>query len=167
MEEVLPPQTQDGAAYEPPRVRQFTVFMENKVGRLQQLVRGHEEAGGKIVALSVQSQSDTSLVRLICANPDMGRDVLQREGFSFTEQDVLVVEVPARSKHPLTAVCRRPSWRRKSTSTTPTPCCCARRPGHRAVCGRSHACCTAVHSQAVHVDRGKRFAEMTGGRLLK
>ncbi len=105
MEEVLPPQTQDGAAYEPPRVRQFTVFMENKVGRLQQLVRGHEEAGGKIVALSVQSQSDTSLVRLICANPDMGRDVLQREGFSFTEQDVLVVEVPARSKHPLTAVC--------------------------------------------------------------
>ena len=44
MEEVLPPQTQEGAGFEPTRVRQFTVFMENRVGRLQQLVRSYEEA---------------------------------------------------------------------------------------------------------------------------
>ncbi len=105
MEEVLPPQTESGAGFEPPRVRQFTVFMENKVGRLQQLVRSLEEADVTIAALSVQSQSDTALVRMICADRDSGRDILQREDFSFTEQDVLVVEMPTRSKHPLTAVC--------------------------------------------------------------
>ena len=52
MEEVLPPQTMEGAGFEPARVRQFTVFLENKVGRLQNLVRALEAGHGKIVALS-------------------------------------------------------------------------------------------------------------------
>ena len=63
MEEVLPPQTQEGAGFEPTRVRQFTVFMENRVGRLQTLVRSYEESTGRIIALSIQNSADTALVR--------------------------------------------------------------------------------------------------------
>src|SRR4030095_13668385 len=105
MEEVLPPQTENGAGFEPTRVRQFTVFMENRVGRLQTLVRSYEEAGGRIIGLSLQNSADTALARIMCSDPDLAREVLQRDGFSFTEHDLLVVQMPKRAGHPLTAIC--------------------------------------------------------------
>lgn len=105
MEETLPPQTQAGAGFEPTRVRQFTIFLENRVGQLQKLVRAYEEAAGRIMALSIQNSADTGLIRLICSDPDLGRDVLQHGGFSFTEQDVLVVELPRRTTQPLLEMC--------------------------------------------------------------
>jgi hypothetical protein len=105
MEEVLPPQTEDGAGFEPTRLRQLTVFMENRVGRLQTLVRAYESAGGRIVALNVQTSADTGLVRIICSDTDLARQVLQAEGFSFSEQDVLAVELPKGTRQPLTTLC--------------------------------------------------------------
>jgi hypothetical protein len=105
MEEVLPPETLEGAGYEGTRVRQFTIFMENKVGRLQQLVRSLEQGVGKIVALSIEESGDTALVRLICAEPDFGRELLKTAGFAFAESELLAVELPKRTKQPLLAVC--------------------------------------------------------------
>jgi hypothetical protein len=104
MEEVLPPQTENGAGFEPTRVRQFTVFMANQVGRLQSLVRAYEQATGQVMALSIQNSVDTALVRIICSDPELAKEVLTREGFSFTEQDVLIVELP-KTREPLVALC--------------------------------------------------------------
>ena len=105
MEEVLPPQTMHGAGFEPPRVRQFTVFLENRVGRLQTLVRALEAGSGKIVALSIQENADTALVRLICADPDDSKLILKGGDFSFTESEVLVIELPKKTRQPLIDVC--------------------------------------------------------------
>src|SRR5262245_36471957 len=105
MEEILPPQTMHGAGFEPPRVRQFTVFLENRVGRLQTLVRALELGSGKIVALSIQENADTALVRLICSDPDNAKDVLQSSGFSFSESELLVVELPKKTHQPLIDIC--------------------------------------------------------------
>jgi hypothetical protein len=105
MEEVLPPQTQYGAGFELTRVRQFTVFLENRVGRLQMLVRTLEESIGCIIALSIEESADSALVRMICSHPDHSREVLQHAGFSFSESEVLAVELPRRSKQPLIAIC--------------------------------------------------------------
>ena len=105
MEEVLPPQTQEGAGFEPTRVRQYTIFMENKVGKLQTLVRGLEQGAGKIVAMSIQENADTALVRLICSDPDESRDILKFAEFAFTENEILVVEFPKKSKQPLIDIC--------------------------------------------------------------
>lgn len=104
MEEILPPQTQHGAGFELTRVRQFTVFLENRVGRLQMLVRALEETSGRIVALSIEESADCALVRLICSRPDDSRLALQEAGFSFSESEVLAVELP-RVKQPLIAIC--------------------------------------------------------------
>ena len=104
MEEVLPPQTQHAAGFEPPRVHQFTVFMENRVGRLQSLVRAYEQTTGRIISLSIHNQADTALVRIICSDPDLARDVLQHDLFSFAEQELLVVELPSLPQ-PLSAIC--------------------------------------------------------------
>src|ERR1700761_6603548 len=106
MEETLPPQTQHGAGFELTRVRQFTVFLENRVGRLQMLMRALEE-GDRVAALSIEESADAALVRLICTDPETGRDSLRECGFSFSESEVLAVELPSvlRSKQPLIAIC--------------------------------------------------------------
>jgi hypothetical protein len=105
MEEILPPQTESGAGFERTRVRQFTIFLENRVGRLGMLVRALEESQVKIVALSIEESADSALVRLICAEPDHGRQVLEGAGFSFSESELLAVELPRRTKQPLMAIC--------------------------------------------------------------
>lgn len=105
MEQVLPPQTLEGAGFESPRVRQFTIFLENKVGRLQMLFRSLEQGVGRIVALSIEESTDAALVRLICAQPDFGRELLQTGGFPFCESELLAVELPRGTQQPLLAVC--------------------------------------------------------------
>src|SRR3954469_2597391 len=105
MEELLPPETENGAGFEPTRIRQVTVFLGNKVGRLQQLVRIFEEQAAKIVALSIEESGDAALVRIICADPDLGKEVLGRHGFPFGETDLLAVELPKRTMQPLIAIC--------------------------------------------------------------
>src|SRR2546430_462292 len=105
MEEILPPQTQHGAGFELTRVRQFTVFLENRVGRLQGLLRAFEETAGKICAISIEESADSALIRIICAEPDLGREALKTGGFSFSESELLAVELPKRTKQPLVAIC--------------------------------------------------------------
>ena len=106
MEEVLPPQTQHGAGFELTRVRQFTVFLENRVGRLTMLMRALED-GDRISAMSIEESADAALIRVICTDPDFGRDALRQSGFSFSESEVLAVELPSpmRSRQPLIAIC--------------------------------------------------------------
>ena len=105
MEDILPPQTEHGAGFEPTGIRQFTVFLQNKVGRLQQLVRAFEEHEGRIVALSIEESGDAALVRIICSDPDRGKDILEKSGFTYGETDILAVELPKRTKQPLIAIC--------------------------------------------------------------
>ena len=105
MEEVLPPQTQHGAGFELTRIRQFTVFLENRVGRLQGLLRAFEESAGKICAMSIEESADSALVRIICSEPEHGRDALHESGFSFSESELLAVEIPKNTRQPLMAIC--------------------------------------------------------------
>jgi hypothetical protein len=105
MEEILPPATERGAGFEAPRVRQFTIFMENRVGRLQALVGAYEETDARVIALAIENSGDAALVRLIGSDPELTRQVLTRAGFPFTEQELLLVQLPAGSRRPLTTIC--------------------------------------------------------------
>lgn len=105
MEEVLPPQTEEGSGFERTRVQQFTIFLENRVGKLSTLVRLLEEHVGVINGLAIEESADSALVRVICSNPDDGRTALKEAGFSFSETDVLAVELPRGSHKPLVAIC--------------------------------------------------------------
>jgi hypothetical protein len=105
MEESVLPQTQEGAGFEPAVVRQFTVFLENRVGRLQSLVRAMETNQAKIIAFAIEESADSALVRLICSDSDIGRRVLGEGGFGFAESELLAVELPKRIGEPLIAVC--------------------------------------------------------------
>jgi hypothetical protein len=105
MEQAVLPETAQGGGFESPRVRQFTVFLESKVGRLQMLIRSLERGVGRIVALSIEESGDAALVRLICAEPDFGRELLRTAGFPYAESELLAVELPKNTRQPLLAVC--------------------------------------------------------------
>src|SRR5688500_11678488 len=105
MEEILPRQTQRGAGFELTRVRQFTIFLDNRVGRLGRRARALEAGGARRVALAIENSAASALVRLICSEPDLSRDLLQKEGFAFGESELLAVELPKRSGQPVLAIC--------------------------------------------------------------
>ncbi|MSR19101.1 MAG: acetolactate synthase [Phycisphaerales bacterium] len=96
------PLTEQG--YSPPSVRQFGVFLDNKVGKLLELLQLFDEIPNlTIAAFSVVDSSDHAVVRIIFNNADAARHVLRKNGYTFSEIDLLVVELgPSQS---LTAVC--------------------------------------------------------------
>ena len=104
MEEVVLPSTENSSGFEPMTVRQFTVFLENRVGRLTLLVRALEEATS-IVGLAIEESADAALARVICTNADAAREQLQSHGFGFGEVDVVIVALPKGNPQPLHAVC--------------------------------------------------------------
>jgi hypothetical protein len=106
MEAVLPPGTASGAGFELTRVRQFTVFLENRVGRLMALLRALEEDGQHLHALAIEESADAALVRLIVSDPEHAKPDLKRRGFSLSTTEVLCVELPVRNSMPLQAVCQ-------------------------------------------------------------
>ena len=101
MEGILPPQTQHGAGYEPASVRQFTVFLENRVGKMVFLLNKFEEAGLRVNAFSIEESTDISLLRLIACDPEAARQCLRDNQFSFSETGVLAVEVPQKTRVPM------------------------------------------------------------------
>lgn len=104
MEDLVEPMTESGAGFEPTRLRQFTIFLENRVGRLQLLVRALEEGPQDVVTIAIEESADSALVRMVCRDPDATRDALRMDGFAFTESEVLAVELPPRARQPLMAI---------------------------------------------------------------
>lgn len=105
MEEILPPQTRSGAGFELTRVTQFTIFLENRVGKLGSLVRTLEESSVRVMAIAIEESADAALVRLICGDEEHAKATMSEAGFTFTQSDVLAVEMPRESTTPLIDIC--------------------------------------------------------------
>jgi len=92
MSQAVPQPTAQSHA--PPSVRQFSVFLENKPGRLYDLVRHFdEEPGLHLNAFAVVEASDHAVIRIVTNNADAARAVLRETGVAFSESDLLVVEL--------------------------------------------------------------------------
>ena len=74
-------------------VTQFSVFMENKVGRLLDIVKLFSQAQVHVVALSILDTADAAIVRLVTDDPDKARALFQEHGLAFTEVTLVVVEL--------------------------------------------------------------------------
>jgi len=73
-------------------VIQFSVFTPNRLGRLHDLVRLFGARGIHVLALMVLDTTDSAIIRVVVDDPDGARDLLVREGFPFTESNLVVVE---------------------------------------------------------------------------
>ena len=87
-----------------PTLRQFTVFLENRVGQLLEVVRRFEGSNVSIVALSISEAAECAFVRFLLSHPEQGREILERAGLALVESDLIGVELPDCSQ-PLLRVC--------------------------------------------------------------
>ena len=74
-------------------VRQFSVFAENRVGRLYDLTALFKENNVHIMAITVLDTTDSAIMRLIVDDRDKARELMVNNDFPYTECDVLAVEI--------------------------------------------------------------------------
>ena len=87
-----------------PTIRQFTVFLENRVGQLLEVVRRFEGSKVRIVALSINDATECAFVRFLLNHPEQGREILERAGLAIIESDLIGIELPS-NPQPLLQVC--------------------------------------------------------------
>lgn len=87
-----------------PAIRQFTVFLENRVGQLMEVVRRFEGSNVRIVALTISDSTECALVRFLVSDPEAGREILERAGLAIVESDLIGVELPP-GQQPLVQIC--------------------------------------------------------------
>jgi hypothetical protein len=87
-----------------PAIRQFTVFLENRVGQLLEVVRRFEGTHVQIVAFSINDSAECAFVRFLLSHPEEGREILERAGLAIIESDLIGVELPEGSQ-PLLQIC--------------------------------------------------------------
>jgi len=82
----------------PEPVTQFSVFTENRMGRLHDLIELFNENGVHVLALTALDTTDASILRIIVDDTDRARELLVQDNFPFTESEVLVVEIDSETK---------------------------------------------------------------------
>lgn len=87
-----------------PAIRQFTIFLENRVGQLLEVVKRFEGTGIRICALSINDANECAFVRFLVSDADRGREILERSGLTMIETDLVGVELP-QGPQPLLRVC--------------------------------------------------------------
>ena len=87
-----------------PAIRQFTIFLENRVGQLLEVVRRFEGTGIRVCALSINDAAECAFVRFLVSDADRGREILERSGLAIIETDLVGVELPE-GPQPLLRVC--------------------------------------------------------------
>ncbi|MBQ3589690.1 MAG: amino acid-binding protein [Clostridia bacterium] len=75
-------------------VKQLSVFIENRQGRLGEVLKILKDNDVNILSISLADTTEYGLLRLIVNAPEHGRDVLLEAGFSSMLTDVLIIKVP-------------------------------------------------------------------------
>lgn len=88
-----------------PGVRQFSIFLENRVGALLDLVRRVEASGNRIVAMSVVDSADCAVIRLILSDPERAAETFRLAKLAFFECNLLLVQLPA-GNAPVGKICK-------------------------------------------------------------
>ena len=87
-------QPETAAGYSAPSVRQFSIFLENRVGRLLDVLQSFDDAADvQLHAVTVLEATDFAVVRLIPDNADATRLMLIERDLAFSETDIIVVEL--------------------------------------------------------------------------
>jgi hypothetical protein len=75
------------------KVKQISVFLENKLGRLAAITRILGENGINIRALSIADTTDFGILRLIVSDPSQAWQVLKQNEFTVSVTEVIAVSL--------------------------------------------------------------------------
>jgi hypothetical protein len=76
-----------------PCVKQFSVFLLNRVGALLEIVRMLNESDVHVLGLNSQDSTDSALVRLVVSDPDAVESIFDLNEIAYSISDILVVEM--------------------------------------------------------------------------
>jgi hypothetical protein len=88
-----------------PSVRQYNIFLENRVGALLNIVRLFESTDIRIVSVTIVDSADCAIVRIVLSDPERALEIIQKAKLPFTESDLLIVQLPGGSQ-PLLQICK-------------------------------------------------------------
>ena len=74
--------------------KQLTVFIENRAGRLSEVLNVLKTNGVNILSLSLADTTEFGLLRLIVNNAALGKEKLSEGGFSSLLSDVSIIQIP-------------------------------------------------------------------------
>ena len=74
--------------------KQLTVFIENRSGRLSEVLNVLKENGVNILSMSLADTTEYGLLRLIVDDAARGKEKLSENGFSSLLSDVSIIKIP-------------------------------------------------------------------------
>jgi hypothetical protein len=77
------------------KVEQISIFIENKPGGLEEVMRIIKDAGINIRTLSLADTSDFGVLRMIVNEVDSASRVLRDNGLRVSRTTIVAVEVPS------------------------------------------------------------------------
>jgi hypothetical protein len=84
-------QLEKSKTYEP--VKQFSIFVENKVGRMLEIIKLFGDENIHVVALTTLDTSDSTILRMVVDDPEAARNLLQEHAIAHNETEMLVIEM--------------------------------------------------------------------------
>src|SRR5262245_3860668 len=88
-----------------PSVRQFNVFVANRIGGLADVVRRFETTDIHIVSITIVDSADCAIIRLVLSDPERALEIFEQARLPVTESDLLVVQLPD-GPQPLLQICK-------------------------------------------------------------
>lgn len=76
-----------------PWVKQFSIFLQNKVGALMEIVKLLNENAIHVLALNVQDSADSAIVRIVTSDPDRVQEIFHLHEIAFSATDFVVAEL--------------------------------------------------------------------------
>jgi len=75
-------------------IKQLSIFLENKTGRLTEVTKLLGSAGINLSAFSMSESSDFGIMRVVLSDPEAAQKLLTNHGFTVTLSDVVCLFVP-------------------------------------------------------------------------
>ena len=76
-----------------PLVKQFSVFLPNKVGAMLDIVKMLNTNNTHVVALSVSESTDSAIARIVVSDPERVEKLFRQNNVAFGVCEVVVVEM--------------------------------------------------------------------------
>ena len=80
-------------------INQLSVFLENKSGRLTEVLEVLGKENIRITALSVADTAEFGILRLIVPDPEKTRELLKKHNFTVNLTEVISVMAPNEAQH--------------------------------------------------------------------
>jgi hypothetical protein len=76
-----------------PLVKQFSIFLPNKVGAMLDVVKLLHAHDTHVVALSISESTDSAIARIVVSDPDRGEELFRQHDVPFGVCSMVVVEL--------------------------------------------------------------------------